>query len=129
MHYSKLKKPLKAKTVVHAATAGSKEEGPVPVPILAALPTETEEESGLLVAHGSTLKPKFETVVGFPWVCLIFVCMCVCWLTSSGRISGVPFLREIADFRENRFFKSAGGEKSRPRIFFFTPPPPPPRNK
>ena len=59
---SKLKKPLKAKTVVHAATAGSREEGPVPVPILAALPMVTEEPS-LLVAHGSTLKPKFETVV------------------------------------------------------------------
>ncbi|KAK7103270.1 WD repeat-containing protein 43-like [Littorina saxatilis] len=57
----KLKKPLKPKTVVHAATTGSREDVPLPVPVLAALPRETSEHE-LLLAHGSALKPKFETV-------------------------------------------------------------------
>nr|KAG5703548.1 hypothetical protein BaRGS_020182 [Batillaria attramentaria] len=61
----KLKKPLKPKTVVQAATSSNKDEVPVPVPILAALPKD-EDGPGLLVAHGSFLKPKFEKVVKTP---------------------------------------------------------------
>ncbi|XP_076442645.1 WD repeat-containing protein 43-like [Babylonia areolata] len=59
----KLKKPLKPKTVVHAATAGSREEVSAPVPILAAEPRVASADSAsLLVAHGSMLRPRFESV-------------------------------------------------------------------
>ena len=62
----KVKKPVKPQTVIHATTAGNKEEVSVPVSILAAVPRPTGDPT-LLVAHGSAVKPKFETVVSLWW--------------------------------------------------------------
>ena len=72
---SRQKRPRKPVTVVQTATAERKRE--VAVPILAVLPKD-EDAPSLLLAYGSDLQPRFETVVGpvflmygSPFTCVI----------------------------------------------------------
>ncbi|KAL8586305.1 hypothetical protein ACOMHN_058685 [Nucella lapillus] len=59
----KLLKPVKPTTVVHAVTEGSRDQVPVPVPLLAAWPSAVGSPSAcLLLAHGSLVTPQFSSV-------------------------------------------------------------------
>ncbi|KAL8586304.1 hypothetical protein ACOMHN_058684 [Nucella lapillus] len=59
----KLLKPVKPTTVVHAVTEGSRDQVPVSVPLLAALPSTVGSPSAsLLLAHGSLVTPQFSSV-------------------------------------------------------------------